>query len=140
VTVNKPVLPGIRRRLASALYDMLLLAGVLAATFVLPHVVIGLAMQTTLPGIVLIVHLLVVLSAYFLWQWRRGGQTLAMKTWKIHLESVTGSKPTWPQLLIRYLLAWLGIGFYGAGIVWALFDRDRQFLHDRLAGTRITFK
>jgi uncharacterized RDD family membrane protein YckC len=22
-------------------------------------------------------------------------------------------------------------------IVWALFDRDRQFLHDRLAGTRL---
>jgi hypothetical protein len=21
--------------------------------------------------------------------------------------------------------------------VWALFDRDRQFLHDRLAGTRL---
>jgi uncharacterized RDD family membrane protein YckC len=25
----------------------------------------------------------------------------------------------------------------GAGFVWAWIDRDRQFLHDRLAGTRI---
>jgi uncharacterized RDD family membrane protein YckC len=22
-------------------------------------------------------------------------------------------------------------------VVWAVFDRDRQFLHDRLAGTRL---
>ena len=140
MTGKKPVLPGIRRRLASALYDLLLLVGVLAATFVLPHVVIGLAFHKTLPGIVLIVHLLAVLSAYFLWQWRHGGQTLAMKTWKIRLESVSGGAPTWPQLMSRYLLAWFSVGFYGAGIVWALFDRDRQFLHDRLAGTRVAFK
>ena len=25
----------------------------------------------------------------------------------------------------------------GLGLLWALFDRDRQFLHDRLAGTRV---
>jgi hypothetical protein len=25
----------------------------------------------------------------------------------------------------------------GISIVWALLDRDRQFLHDRLAGTRL---
>ncbi|HET7776841.1 MAG TPA: RDD family protein, partial [Azospira sp.] len=29
------------------------------------------------------------------------------------------------------------LGFFGAGIVWSLFDRERQFLHDRLAGTRL---
>ena len=140
MTACNPALPGIRRRLASALYDTLLLVGVLAATFVLPHVLIGLALKTTLPGGLLVIHLMAVLTAYFLWQWRHGGQTLAMKTWKIHLESVTGSEPKWSQLLVRYLLAWLGIGFYGAGIIWAMFDRDRQFLHDRLAGTRIAFK
>jgi uncharacterized RDD family membrane protein YckC len=25
----------------------------------------------------------------------------------------------------------------GAGILWALVDRDKQFLHDRIAGTRL---
>jgi uncharacterized RDD family membrane protein YckC len=38
------------------------------------------------------------------------------------------------------LLLWPSIGFYGAGLIWAIFDRDRQFLHDRLSGTRIVFK
>ena len=31
----------------------------------------------------------------------------------------------------------LGLALAGAGFWWALFDRDRQFLHDRLARTRL---
>ncbi|MBI4203902.1 MAG: RDD family protein, partial [Betaproteobacteria bacterium] len=37
----------------------------------------------------------------------------------------------------RFLFALGGLVLCGAGFAWALFDRDRQFLHDRLAGTRI---
>jgi uncharacterized RDD family membrane protein YckC len=62
-----------------------------------------------------------------------------MQTWKIRLVSASGAAPTWPQLLLRFVLAWPSVGFYGAGLVWAIFDRDRQFMHDRLAGTRIAF-
>ncbi|HEY6895974.1 MAG TPA: RDD family protein, partial [Rhodocyclaceae bacterium] len=39
----------------------------------------------------------------------------------------------------RYLLSWPSILFFGAGLIWAYLDRDRQFMHDRLAGTRIEF-
>jgi uncharacterized RDD family membrane protein YckC len=38
---------------------------------------------------------------------------------------------------LRYVLAWSSLLFLGFGFFWAFFDRDRQFLHDRLAGTRI---
>lgn len=71
----------------------------------------------------------VVFASYFLWCWLRGGQTLAMKAWGIRLVDVTPRKA-----LLRLVLAavLLPITF-----VWALFDRDRQFLHDRLAGTRL---
>jgi len=37
----------------------------------------------------------------------------------------------------RYLLAVLGSAALGLGFLWALLDRDRQFLHDRLAGTAL---
>ena len=39
--------------------------------------------------------------------------------------------------ICRYSLAVIGIGLFGLGLVWALFDGERQFLHDRLAGTKI---
>lgn len=73
----------------------------------------------------------VVFAGYFLWCWLRGGQTLAMKAWRIRLVNVTPKKA-----LVRFLIASLAVPT-GVAIVWALFDRERQFLHDRLAGTRL---
>jgi len=75
------------------------------------------------------VFILVVIGAYFLWCWLRGGQTLAMKAWRIRLVGVTPEKA-----ILRFALA---VVLLPVSIVWALFDRDRQFLHDRLAGTRL---
>ena len=75
------------------------------------------------------IFILLVIAAYFLWCWLRGGQTLAMKAWRIRLVEVTPQKA-----ILRLVLAAL---LFPASIVWALFDRDRQFLHDRLAGTRL---
>ena len=75
------------------------------------------------------VFILAVLAAYFLWCWLRGGQTLAMRAWKIRVVDVTPSKA-----VARFLIA---AALLPLSIVWALVDRDRQFLHDRLAGTRL---
>lgn len=133
-------LPSIRRRLSSLAYESLLILGVLAAAFMVPQLVITALLDRALPGWVLLVHVFAVLGGYFLWYWHHGGQTLAMQTWKLQLRAQDGSTPSRQQLVLRYLLAWPCLLLYGAGLIWALFDRDRQFLHDRLAGTRIVFK
>ena len=70
-------------------------------------------------------------GAYLIWCWLRGGQTLAMKAWKVRLVGITPQKA-----VLRFVLALLLVPT-GISIVWALFDRDRQFLHDRLARTRL---
>ena len=70
-------------------------------------------------------------GAYFLWCWLRGGQTLAMKAWKIRLVGVTPAKA-----VLRFVLALLLVPT-GLSILWTFFDPERQFLHDRLAGTRL---
>lgn len=75
--------------------------------------------------------ILVTFAAYFLWCWLRGGQTLPMKAWRIRLVGVSPRKA-----LLRFVLALVLVPTL-VSIVWALFDRDRQFLHDRLAGTRL---
>lgn len=121
-------------------YESLLLLGVLSATFMLPHLALGVKGGVVLPGWALICHVFVVLGAYFVWFWHHGGQTLAMQTWKIRLTTPNGTQPSLARLALRYLLAWPSIIYLGAGVFWALFDRDRQFLHDRLAGTRLVFK
>ncbi len=80
---------------------------------------------------VLQAFILAVFAAYFLWSWLRGGQTLAMKAWKIRLVDVTPQKA-----ILRFAYAVILVPT-GISILWALFDKDRQFLHDRLAGTRL---
>lgn len=74
---------------------------------------------------------------YFIWFWTHGGQTLAMQTWKIRVVTVDGNTLDKRKAITRYLIAVIGIMLFGIGILWALIDRDHQFLHDRLAGTRI---
>jgi hypothetical protein len=38
---------------------------------------------------------------------------------------------------MRYAAALCGTLFFGITFLWAFIDRDRAFLHDRLARTRI---
>jgi len=79
------------------------------------------------------------IGLYFVWCWRKSGQTLAMQTWQLKLSDGQTKLLNWPQALIRYALASLSLAAFGLGFVWALFDRDDLFLHDRLLNSRITF-
>ncbi len=128
--------PAIGRRLASALYDLLL---IVALTFVATFPFLAFLGDAThgWRRHLLQAWVLTVIGAYFVWFWTRGGQTLPMKTWHIRLVGRDGRPVGAARALHRYLLALLGTAALGLGFFWALFDRDRQFLHDRLAGTSL---
>ena len=122
-------------RLLSLAYEGVLLFGIL---FVASYLFLGLARdaQSGLPRLLFQVYVLAVCGAYFLFCWTRSGQTLPMKTWRIRLVTEQGKPLEVGRAFRRYLLAVPGV-LSGIGVLWALVDRDRQFLHDRLAGTRI---
>jgi uncharacterized RDD family membrane protein YckC len=127
---------GLFRRFGSALYDLLLVAALLlVATF--PF--LGLLGDSThgWRRHVLQLYVVAVAGAYFVGFWTHGGQTLAMKTWHIRVVRFDGLPLTRGRAVHRYLLAILSLLAVGLGFLWALVDRDRQFLHDRLAGTAI---
>jgi len=119
------------------LYESFLLIGVLGFAVILPQLLLGMARQSMMQSAWLWLHLFSVLLLYFGWLWKRQGQTLAMQTWKIRLVSANGKALGSRQIVLRYLLAWPSLLLGGIGLLWALADRDRQFLHDRLAGTRL---
>lgn len=135
--MTPPSLPGIARRLGAMLYEGLVVFSILLIGFLLPQIVLsGFGFQMTGPQLWL--HVFFLLMAYFLWCWLNGGQTLPMKTWKMRLSGGPLPTPVRPaQALLRYLAAWPSILLGGIGLAWALIDKDRQFLHDRIAGTRI---
>ena len=82
-------------------------------------------------------YLFVVIGIYFVGSWCRRGQTLAMKTWKLRLVGADGARITLRQAVVRYVCAWPCLLLGGIGILYAPFDRERRFLHDRLAGTKL---
>jgi uncharacterized RDD family membrane protein YckC len=131
-----PRAPPISRRLASALYDSLLL---MALVFIAAWPFIAFFGDSThgwrrhvLQGWIVLVA-----GAYFVWFWTQGGQTLPMKTWNIRVVTADRRPVGTARAIHRFAIALLGIGALGLGFFWALFDPDRQFLHDRLAGTAL---
>ncbi len=125
-----------RRRLLSLLYEALILAAVLLAG-ALPVVVLTQGWTHTAARTVLQVWLLILCGAFYTWQWSGKGQTLPMKTWRLRLVARDGSPVSARRALVRYAAAIVSVAASGLGFAWAWVDRDRQFLHDRLAGTRL---
>jgi uncharacterized RDD family membrane protein YckC len=133
----RPRAASLARRLAACVYDALLVVALMfIATF--PFLAFFGDATHGWRRHLLQAWVLFVVGAYFVWFWTRGGQTLPMKTWHIRLERLDGSPVNPARAIHRYVLALLGTAALGLGFLWALVDRDRQFLHDRLSGTRIT--
>jgi uncharacterized RDD family membrane protein YckC len=151
--------PTVMRRILSMLYEFFLVLAVdmlAVAVYLLAtgnrH---GAAYQHGLKF-----FLFLVTAAYFVHFWTDSGHTLAMKTWRIKLVMDGQARVPFRIAAIRYLLAWgwflpaliacaalgltskaeisaaLAVGVVAWGLT-AFLDKDRQFLHDKLAGTRL---
>jgi len=159
--------PTIKRRIALNLYEMLVLFGVLAFTFLVPHLIIGVLFEVTAPSAILMAHMYLVLAFYFMWYWTKTGQTLAMQTWRIQLINEDGAIMKRSQALMRFAIGslWLipaalllfinirmnptasmggsvSIIFFSITLfLWplsAVLDRkNRQSIPDRWSGTRL---
>ena len=146
---------------------MLVLFGVLAFTFLVPHLIIGVLFEITAPSAILMAHVYLVLAFYFMWYWTKTGQTLAMQTWRIQLVSEDGAIMKRSQALMRFAIGslWLipaalllfinikmnssmsmgtsvSIIFFSITLfLWplsAILDRkNRQSIPDRWSGTRL---
>ena len=128
--------PGLGRRLLCLIYEALLLTAVLLLAGGIATALAN-ALAIAHPRMLTQLVVLGVCATYFTVQWRRSGQTLPMKTWRIRLENLSGSNISLRQALLRLALATIGYIALGATVLWALADRDGQFLHDRLTGTRL---
>jgi uncharacterized RDD family membrane protein YckC len=119
----------------SLVYEGILLFAVL---FVSSYLFLSLARdaQSGLARAAFQIYLLSVCGIYFVFCWTRTGQTLPMKTWRMRVVTDDGRVLSVGRAFRRYLFAVPGM-LSGISLLWAPFDRDRQFLHDRLAGSRI---
>ena len=152
---------GLARRVASLVYEALIATAiVLVAGYALTPVMSPLAD----PGGALVVpgytrrvagfgFVVALLGAYFVACWSGGRRTLPMKTWRLRLVDRAGQPIGTGRAIARYAAGWIGTAIalvaYAAThsrlaalalalpYAWALVDPARQFLHDRIAGTRL---
>lgn len=80
---------------------------------------------------------LALIVGFFVYFWRRGGQTLGMRAWRLRVQTPEGELISLPQSLFRCLLAPLSMAIFGLGYLWSLVDSRKQTLHDRLTGTEV---
>jgi len=95
--------PSFWRRVACNLYEQLVLLGVVALTFLLPNLALGMILQISLPSWLTFFYLYGVLGLYFVWYWTRTGQTLAMQTWRIQLLSNSNQILSRRRAISRYI-------------------------------------
>jgi uncharacterized RDD family membrane protein YckC len=156
--------PRFWRRVFCSLYEQLVLLGVIAFTFLLPNLGLGVLFGISLPSWLTFLYLYGVLGIYFVWYWTKSGQTLAMQTWRVRLIRENGDTLNRRQAIWRYVFGSLWIlpcvalqAFFHlekwqiiemlfaiALFLWPLsifLDRRasdlRQGLPDRLASTRL---
>jgi uncharacterized RDD family membrane protein YckC len=132
-------------RLSSLFYDlwpMVALWMLLSFVFVSVYGMTGHGARATLPPFSPLQWLLwlccwMLTGAYAVLSWRRGGQTLAMRAWRLRLVDAAGGVPSWRQLCVRYAVGTLSLALGGLGFWWAWVDRERLTWHDRASDTRL---
>lgn len=149
--------PGIWRRMASWLYEGLLLFGVV---FIADYLfdTLSQSRHALANREIRQVFLFVVLGIYFSWFWVKG-HTLPMKTWHIRIVDREGQPIGQLRAWGRYVLSWVwllpplmlcGLFDFGTALTafvvmnwiafWAalsLLHPQKQFWHDAWAGTRL---
>lgn len=138
--LSQSAAPGLLRRLAAILYDLLLVAAVvIVAAFVYTIVIQSLTNADLTQGLARFffqLYLLAVILGYYLYFWSGGRQTLAMRAWRLLILREDGSSLGAVDALRRLGFAILTLAPAGLGLWWMLFDPERLTWYDRLAGTR----
>lgn len=117
------------------------------------------SLRTFLSGVVMVL----VWYIYFFSAWKKKGQTLAMKTWHLFVRREGGAVAGTKELNLRFIWATVFVVFiplldyvllksfgfpplmaFGFSLLWlivpwgfAVVDKKKQFLYDRLAGTAL---
>ena len=69
--------------------------------------------------------------------WRRGGQTLGMRAWRLRLLNDNPGPLTLMQCLVRFLVSLASFLLVGLGYFWVWLDKDGLSWHDRYSNTRV---
>ncbi|MGB1328088.1 MAG: RDD family protein [Porticoccaceae bacterium] len=77
------------------------------------------------------------LMGYYYICWRKQGQTLGMKAWRLRLQQIDGSLATAQQCLKRCPLAFISLAAFGLGYFYCYIPPKKACAHDLLTRTTV---
>jgi uncharacterized RDD family membrane protein YckC len=133
-----PEYAGLWPRLASAVYDAL---PVISLWFLVGMGAVALndgQAVTGTPGrLALLAAMLASTLFYFAVSWRRAGQTLGMRAWRLRMVAADGTTLGGRRALWRAIWGLALALPAGIGLISVPFDRERRSLADMVCGTRV---
>lgn len=132
------------KRLCSTVYDIFILTALSFLYFTLATWVSTALLNNTpenyLPnvsGLVVQLGWALILISFYCYFWKKIGQTVAMKAWKLKLVTNENQPLTLRTCIVRALTGFIGFAGFGVTYLWMLVDKDKLALHDRLTKTRV---
>ena len=145
--MNEPLpIASLLRRLAAMIYDAFLLFAITLAYATLLLIIKIIFngtenLESLQPGPALqwlsLVGLLISLGGYYFVCWRKQGQTLGMKAWRLRLQQADGDLASPYQCIKRSALAPLSLAAVGIGYLWILWPSNAGCIHDILTDTEV---
>lgn len=122
---------------AAFFYDLLILAALSMVLSALYTLMGGEAFHEK-PLLLLLFQLnwLAMISAYYLISWRRAGQTIGMRAWRIKVVSLSNASLSWPECWKRLAAAMVNLLTLNLGWL-GYFHPAQKSLTDYLSRTRI---
>jgi uncharacterized RDD family membrane protein YckC len=129
------------RIIGSAFYDLMIVGAILmiAGAMALPinQLITGDASDGSY--VLFQLYLVAVTFAYYLYFWKRWGQTVGMKAWRIKIISLTDQNLTWFQLFKRAIAAIPAYLLALVGVLWQYWDKDQLNWSDRASQTKLVY-
>ncbi len=131
---------GLMRRFGALLYDSFLVTAIWMILGFGLQLIVGPDTSTLVDGrvetnpvldVLLFLLMLGSCSGFYIFFWCRAGQTLGMLAWRIKVVNSSGGLISYPQALLRFILAWPAFFLLGIGYLWVFFDKNHDALHDR---------
>lgn len=120
------------KQLLAMIYDSFL---IIALLFVGTAILLPFNGAQVINGPLYTLYLLLIVFVFYSWFWKKSGQTLGMKVWKIRIINEYGSNPSWSISFLRLMFALISIACLGLGYWWRLFTPYTW--HDKFSQTRI---
>lgn len=150
------------RRMIALCYETVLLVALILVLGGIYQFIFPTLEDSTVLKLALFIYVVLLVGIYFGFCWIKG-QTLAMKTWRIHLRTVDNQRLSIKLAILRYTIIfiavapvipiyvmvkhdalphymlWIATIWAISPYVWAIVDQDKQFLQDRILRTRLIF-